>query len=150
VSAPSAVRVLVGLIADGRGRWLVNRRRPGQPLAGWWEFPGGKCRPGEAPRAALARELEEELGIEVLSAEPVFTLEHDYPDKRVLLDVWHVLRYAGEIVAREGQPLRWVTPAECRELELLEADGPIVERLAQLAESSSRSDQQIASSKRTS
>jgi 8-oxo-dGTP diphosphatase len=124
--------VLVGLLRDERGRWLVNRRRLGQPLAGWWEFPGGKRRPGEAARAALDRELHEELGIEVLAAEPLFTLTHDYPDKRVLLDVWRVREHRGVIEAREGQPLRWVSVEECRELELLEADWPIVERLAAL------------------
>lgn len=131
-SAPRAVDVVVGLIGDSLGRWLVNCRPPGTPLAGAWEFPGGKRQPGETPRAALERELREELGIEVLEAEPVLTLEHDYPDKRVRLDVWHVRRYRGEITAREGQPLQWVTVAECRQLALLEADWPIVERLGAL------------------
>lgn len=132
MSPPRAVHVLVGLITDGAGRWLLNCRRAGTPLAGFWEFPGGKCKLGEAPLAALKRELDEELGIEVLEAEPLLELVHDYPDKRVRLDVWRVSRYRGEAVAREGQPLRWVTPAECRELPLLEADWPIVERLNDL------------------
>lgn len=128
----SVLDVLVGLIGDGAGRWLVNCRPAGVPLAGFWEFPGGKRRPEEAPLAALKRELDEELGIDVLEAVPVFELVHDYPDKRVRLDVWHVLRYGGDAVAREGQPLRWVTVDECRRLPLLEADGPIVERLRTL------------------
>ena len=83
MSARRAVDVVVGLIGDSSGRWLVNCRPPGTPLAGSWEFPGGKRQPGEAPLAALKRELDEELGIEVLEAEPVLVLEHDYPDKRV-------------------------------------------------------------------
>ena len=87
----------------------------------------------KTPLAALKRELDEELGIEVLEAEPVLELVHDYPDKRVRLDVWHVRRYQRRVAAREGQPLRWVTVAECRELELLEADWPIVARLPLLA-----------------
>ena len=136
MSAPRAVDVVVGLIGDSSGRWLVNCRPPGTPLAGSWEFPGGKQQPGEAPLAALKRELDEELGIEVLEAEPVLVLEHDYPDKRVRLDVWHVRRYRGQATPREGQPLRWVTVAECRELPLLPADGPIVERLGSLGKSS--------------
>ena len=82
--------------------------------------------------AALKRELDEELGVEVLEAEAVLKLEHDYPDKRVRLDVWQVLRYRGKVTAREGQPLRWVTASECAELPLLEADWPIVARLMQL------------------
>ena len=128
-----AVDVVVGLINDSSGRWLVNCRPVGTPLAGSWEFPGGKRQPEEGALAALKRELDEELGIEVLDAQAVLTLEHDYPDKRVRLDVWHVRRYAGQVTARDGQPLRWVTVAECRELELLEADWPIVERLPLLA-----------------
>jgi 8-oxo-dGTP diphosphatase len=132
VSALPAVEVVVGLIGDDKGRWLVNCRPPGTPLAGSWEFPGGKRLPAEAPLEALKRELDEELGIEVLEAAAVLVLEHDYADKRVRLDVWHVRRYRGEAVAREGQPLRWVTADECRELELLEADWPIVERLGAL------------------
>jgi 8-oxo-dGTP diphosphatase len=133
MTALRAVDVVVGLIGDSSGRWLVNCRPPGAPLAGSWEFPGGKKEPGEAPLAALKRELDEELGIDVLEAEPVLVLEHDYPDKRVRLDVWHVLRYRGEATAREGQPLRWVTASECRELPFLPADWPIVERLRSLA-----------------
>jgi 8-oxo-dGTP diphosphatase len=132
VNTSPTVHVLVGLITDGRGRWLVNCRPAGTPLAGWWEFPGGKSRPDEEPRAALARELEEELGIEVLEAERTLTLVHDYHDKRVHLDVWCVRRYAGTVAAREGQELRWVTVGECRGLKLLEADWPIVERLESL------------------
>jgi 8-oxo-dGTP diphosphatase len=142
--------VAVGLISDSSGRWLVNCRPVGAPLAGSWEFPGGKRRPDETALAALERELEEELGIQVLDAVPVLELVHDYSDKRVRLDVWHVRRYRGEVTAREQQPLRWVTVAECRQLELLEADWPIVERLAALALEAAPDAQQIASSKRTS
>jgi 8-oxo-dGTP diphosphatase len=101
-------------------------------MAGFWEFPGGKRQPREAPLAALKRELDEELGIDVLEAEPLLELVHDYPDKRVLLDVWRVLRYDGEVAAREGQVLRWVTASECGELPLLDADWPIVARLESL------------------
>jgi len=124
--------VLVGLIGDAHGRWLVNQRRAGTHRAGAWEFPGGKRAPGEDRAAALGRELAEELGIEVLEAEPLLELVHDYPEKRVLLDVWLVRRYRGEVGAREGQPLRWVTVEELDGLALLEADGPIVEALRAL------------------
>jgi 8-oxo-dGTP diphosphatase len=149
VTERRVVEVVVGLIGDATGRWLVNCRPAGTPMAGSWEFPGGKRQPAETPLAALKRELDEELGIEVLEAEPALDLVHDYADKRVRLDVWHVRRYAGEVTAREGQPLRWVTVAECRQLAMLEADWPIVERLAVLA-GSEPSVQQIARSKRTS
>jgi 8-oxo-dGTP diphosphatase len=150
LSVPRAVDVVVGLIGDSAGRWLVNCRPPGTPMAGSWEFPGGKREPAESPLAALARELYEELGVEVLDAEHALALVHDYPDKRVRLDVWHVRSYRGDVTAREGQPLRWVTVAECRQLQLLEADWPIVERLAQLSQEAPRAAQQMASSNRTS
>ena len=132
MGAERVVDVVVGLISDGAGRWLVNCRPAGTPLAGSWEFPGGKREANEAPLAALKRELDEELGIDVLEARPLLELTHDYPDKRVRLDVWRVLRYRGDAVAREGQPLKWVTVEECRGLALLEADWPIIERLAAL------------------
>jgi 8-oxo-dGTP diphosphatase len=135
VNDPRAVDVVVGLIGDSSGRWLVSCRPAGRPLAGAWEFPGGKRQAGESPLAALKRELDEELGLEVLEADPVFVLEHDYPDKRVRLDVWHVLSFRGQATARERQPLRWVSVEECRDLPLLPADWPIVARLSALGAS---------------
>lgn len=132
----AAVHVLVGLVADGAGRWLVNERRAGTHMAGRWEFPGGKRQEHEEPFAALKRELKEELGIDVQHAEPLLELVHDYPDKRVRLDVWLVRAYSGEVIAREGQALKWASVAECRELPLLEADAPILRRLESLFVSS--------------
>lgn len=123
------VHVLVGLIGDAAGRWLVNQRRPGTHLAGAWEFPGGKLQPGEARFAALRRELDEELGIEVVAAEPLLELEHEYPDKHVRLDVWRVLDYRGVVTAREAQRLDWVAVDRLASLPLLAADLPIIEAL---------------------
>jgi 8-oxo-dGTP diphosphatase len=139
MSQPRAVEVVVGLIDDGAGRWLVNCRPAGTPLAGFWEFPGGKRQSGESPLAALKRELDEELGIEVLAAERVLELEHDYPDKRVRLDVWRVLEYRGTVTARERQPLRWVSESELLALPLLDADWPIVEHMTLLEKPRERS-----------
>jgi len=121
--------VLVGLIDDASGRRLVNQRRPGTDLEGFWEFPGGKRHADETPLAALRRELDEELGIDVLAAEPWLELLHDYPNKRVLLDVWRVIDYRGEVGAREGQALDWVAAARLSTLPLLPADLPIVDAL---------------------
>ncbi len=132
MSERRAVHVLVGLIGGEDGRWLVNQRRAGTHMAGFWEFPGGKLAPGEQPFQALCRELDEELGIEVLEAEPLLTLVHDYPDKRVLLDVWRVLRYGGDVEPREGQALRWAHVEDLAGLPLLEADEPIIDRLRAL------------------
>jgi 8-oxo-dGTP diphosphatase len=120
---------MVGLIEDGHGRWLINQRPAGKEMAGAWEFPGGKVGSGEEPLVALHRELHEELGIEVTAAEPLLTLEHDYPEKRVKLDVWRVLAYDGTPEPRERQVLRWVATAELAEAGLLPADRPIVDAL---------------------
>jgi 8-oxo-dGTP diphosphatase len=127
--ANEPVHVLVGLIGDADGRWLVSRRRPGTHLAGAWEFPGGKRRPDESRLAALCRELEEELGIVVAAAEPLLEVVHEYPDRCVRLDVWRVLDYRGVVAAREAQQLDWVPADRLAALPLLAADLPIIEAL---------------------
>ena len=127
--SPPRVDVVVGIVQDSTGRVLVNQRRPGTDLAGLWEFPGGKRHAGEGRQAALARELHEELGIAVVTAEPLLTLRHDYPDRRVHLDVWSVLKYSGEPRSREDQAIAWVYPQALSNLELLPADAPIVAEL---------------------
>ena len=123
------IDVVVALIRDSIGRILVSRRRPGSHMAGFWEFPGGKRDSGEAARDALARELDEELGIRVLTAEPFMSLDHRYPDRDVALDVWTVSAFDGEPRPLEGQQLEWVVPEGLREIGLLPADVEIVERL---------------------
>jgi 8-oxo-dGTP diphosphatase len=123
------VEVVVGLLCDADGRWLVNRRRPGTELADFWEFPGGKRASGEGRFEALRRELQEELGIELTVAEPFMELQHDYATKRVRLDVWRVQEYRGTIHGREGQALQWISLAAFGELALLDADWPIVAKL---------------------
>jgi 8-oxo-dGTP diphosphatase len=129
-AAAREVRVLVGVLERGDGLVLIGRRPKGKHMAGYWEFPGGKRRSGERRFDALKRELAEELGIEVLEAEPLVDLTHDYPDRRVLLDVWRVRNYAGEIAAQEGQELRWVDPRKLAASDLLPADQPIIDALS--------------------
>ena len=123
------VEVVAGLIADASGRVLVGRRKAGAHMEGYWEFPGGKRRPGEGPRGALERELREELGIVVLDAEFMAELTHRYPDRSVRLELWRVDRFEGEPSGREGQALRWAAPANLLALPLLPADRPLVEAL---------------------
>jgi mutator protein MutT len=128
-SVATEIHVLVGIIEDADGRVLVNQRRPGTHMAGFWEFPGGKRDEGETARGALCRELAEELGIDVLEAAPMLELVHQYPEKRVRLDVWRVERYAGEPRGLERQALRWVAAESLTEIGLLPADTPIVDAL---------------------
>ena len=123
------LEVVAGLITDASGRVLVGQRRAGTHMEGYWEFPGGKRRPGESPRGTLERELREELGIAVRGAEFMAELTHRYPDRCVRLEFWRVDRFDGEPNAREGQALKWVAPGNLPALPLLPADLPLVEAL---------------------
>lgn len=106
-----AVEVAIGLIRDPGGRVLVTRRTQGRHLAGLWEFPGGKVAAGEAPAAALARELHEELGVRVDAAVQCLTIDHAYSERSVRLHVFRVTAWSGAPVGREGQPMEWRLPA---------------------------------------
>jgi 8-oxo-dGTP diphosphatase len=128
------IDVAAAILIRPDGAVLLAQRPPGKVYPGYWEFPGGKLEPGEAPRHALERELAEELGIVVVSAEPFLEVSHAYPDRQVQLDVWAVAAYTGEPKPREGQPLRWVTVEELADTGLLAADRPIVAALRALAE----------------
>jgi len=120
------LHVAVGVLTDRNGRVLLTRRPAGKELAGLWEFPGGKIQPGETPRAALARELDEELGIRVERARPLIRIDHHYPHRRVLLEVMQVTRARGRATGREGQRLRWAAPETLLEHDLLAANRAIV------------------------
>jgi len=118
--------VAIGLLRDAAGRVLISRRAGDVHLPGLWEFPGGKCAQGEAPRSALDRELREELGVEVLEAAPILAIAHDYGDRSVDLAVFRVDAWRGEARPRERQPMRWVEPAELGALAFPEASRAIV------------------------
>lgn len=121
------VHVAVGVISDGGDRILVARRAADAHQGGLWEFPGGKVEQGEMVQQALHRELLEELAITTRRCEPLLIIEHDYADKPVLLDVWWIDAFDGEPHGREGQPLRWATGAELRELQFPAANAPIID-----------------------
>jgi 8-oxo-dGTP diphosphatase len=123
------IEVVAAVLRDRRGRVLIAERPTGKPLAGYWEFPGGKLEPDELAAAALRRELREELGIRVQAAYRLLQFSHDYPDKRVRLDVWRVTEFDGVPAAHEGQRLDWALPEELTGHDLLPADQPIVAAL---------------------
>ncbi|WP_418081360.1 Nudix family hydrolase [Thioalkalivibrio nitratireducens] len=116
----------VGLLRDTDGRVLITRRGRDTHLGGLWEFPGGKCAPGEPAGTALDRELREELGIGVLDAVETLVIPHRYPDRRVELRVFRVDCWNDAVVAREGQPLRWVRPEALAEFAFPAASRAIV------------------------
>lgn len=126
---PATTHVVAGILRDAQGRVLLAQRPAGKHLAGLWEFPGGKVEADEAPVDALARELREEIGIVVESAQPLIGIPHAYPDKTILLDVWQVTRYSGSVQAHEGQRLAWVEPEDLDRIQMPPADRPAIAAL---------------------
>jgi 8-oxo-dGTP diphosphatase len=123
-------RIIVSAAVVSRGgRYLVTRRLRGTHLEGLWEFPGGKCEPGETHVACLEREIFEELGCGVSVGEKLLSVGHDYPDRSVEL---HFFRcdLAGEPRPLLGQEIRWVPGAELRSLDFPPADEELITLLA--------------------
>ncbi len=125
--------VVAAALTDRAGRVLIAQRPRGKALAGRWEFPGGKVDAGESERGALARELREELGVEVLAARPLMRLTHAYEERDVELSLWIVERFAGEPRSLDAQALKWVLPAALAAEDILEADQPFITALRELA-----------------
>jgi len=123
------IRVVAAVLHAAGGQVLITQRPAGKSYAGLWEFPGGKVEPGELAEAALRRELHEELGIRIGACRPLLTLRHEYPERQVELLVWTVEHYAGVAQGLEGQALRWLRVPELRNIDMLPADLPIIERL---------------------
>lgn len=127
------VLVVAALIERG-GEVLVARRKEEGERAGLWEFPGGKVEPGEGERAALARELREELGVRVQVGELYARVEHIYPDLQVELALYrarlHELEDPRPLTAQE---LRWVPRRELPGLPFCEADVPLLTQVAEEA-----------------
>lgn len=119
---------------DDHGRVLLAKRPPGKAMAGLWEFPGGKVEPGERPRPALARELSEELGVEVALADlwPFTIASHRYDDFHLLMPLMLCRRWSGVPSAREGQDIAWATARALAAFPMPAADAPLVAELAPL------------------
>lgn len=105
--ATTVIDVVAGILRDRQGRVLLAQRPPGKPLAGLWEFPGGKIDAGEQPLQALARELREELGIDIGVARPLLRTSHPGGGQRIRLHAWTVVDWSGELQGLEGQALAW-------------------------------------------
>lgn len=127
--ATEVVHAAVAVIQRADGCVLLGQRPQGKPWAGWWEFPGGKIEAGEAAVDALGRELDEELGIEVIEATPWLTRVFAYPERTVQLHFFMVRQWRGEPHGREGQQLAWQQPGDLSVGPMLPANLPIVEAL---------------------
>jgi len=123
------VDVVIGAVIDDCQHVLIAKRQPGQHLAGLWEFPGGKVESGETLEQALARELNEELAIKVISPVPLCEIEHKYTEKTVCLHVFRILEFKGQAESKEGQTFQWVPISELRNFEFPEANTAIIDLL---------------------
>lgn len=123
------VDVVAAVIVQPDGRFLLARRPDGKPYAGYWEFPGGKVEAGESLFQALARELHEELGIEVKHAYPWLVRHFDYEHASVKLHFFRVVAWTGEPHGKESQLLAWQMPGSVDVAPLLPANGPILSAL---------------------
>jgi len=130
--SPAKPLVLVAAAALVRsdGRLLLAQRPKGKAMAGLWEFPGGKVEAGESPQGALARELKEELGVVVAEADmDAFSFaSHAYEKFHLLMPVFLIRQWGGEVQALEGQQLAWVSAGEIRSYPAPEADLPLFEQ----------------------
>ncbi|WP_272701247.1 (deoxy)nucleoside triphosphate pyrophosphohydrolase [Desulfovibrio sp. Fe33] len=122
------LEVVAGIVWRN-GEYLAVRRPDGGPMAGWWEFPGGKVEPGETREQALVREFREELDVTPLEFEYWRDLRHEYDEFRVHLYFYHINKYSGELKSVENQLMAWVDPACPLQLDFLPADTVIVEAL---------------------
>lgn len=111
------------------GRLLIAQRLPHSHLAGMWEFPGGKRKPGESLRECLVRELREELNIRVVVGELVDTIEYDYSEKTVCLKFFRCRYAGGDIQALGCQTFAWVRPDELGNYRFPPANEPLVKKL---------------------
>ena len=125
--------VAVALI-DADGRVLLSRRPEGKPMAGLWEFPGGKVEPHETPEAALIRELDEELAIDVSESclAPFAFASHGYDDFHLLMPLYVCRVWDGIVRPREGQRTTWVRPERLRGYPMPPADKPLVAMIEDL------------------
>ncbi|MCQ2091386.1 MAG: (deoxy)nucleoside triphosphate pyrophosphohydrolase [Fibrobacter sp.] len=126
------IEVVAGVIcrknAQGTTEFLATQRGYGD-YKGGWEFPGGKTEPGETPQQALARELKEELAIDVTVGEFITTVEHDYPGRHITMHCYFCEIVGGEPTLLEHEAARWLKVSELRSVEWLPADIAVVDAL---------------------
>ena len=123
------IQVTAGIIRNEFGQIYLTQRLEGQDFAQALEFPGGKVDTGETPEDALKRELEEEIGIHVLSAFPYESFRFDYPTKVIEFFFYLVEEWVGEPFGREGQEGFWVAQADLDESEFPPANSRLIQRL---------------------
>lgn len=130
-SRPGALRFVAAALIVRDGQVLIGQRRPDQPMASLWEFPGGKIEPGETAQQALARELSEELGIQATVGPRITRIRHNYRHGGAVdLQFFSVSEFTGEIANQIYQQVRWVKLHDLPRYEFLAADRGLVKDLA--------------------
>ena len=124
------IEVSAAVLLRADGAFLLAQRPAGKVYAGYWEFPGGKAEPGEPPEQALARELHEELGIDIAQAYPWLTRVFTYPHGTVRLRFYRVLSWEHEPHPREDQAIAWQAPGAPMAAPMLPANAPVLASLA--------------------
>jgi mutator protein MutT len=117
--------VVLAAVVERDGRFLVTRRLKDTHLSGYWEFPGGKCEPGESHEACLVRELREELDVSSTIGPEILTTEHQYPSKHVRLH-FRRCEITGDPTPMMGQEMRWITREEMKAMQFPEADRHLI------------------------
>ena len=132
--APKLVLVAAAALIDAAGRVLITRRPEGKPMAGLWEFPGGKVEAGETPEATLVRELKEELDIDTSASclAPLTFASHAYPDFHLLMPLYVCRKWQGIVRPTEGQQTKWVRARDLRGYDMPPADLPLIAPLIEL------------------
>ncbi|QCK84946.1 (deoxy)nucleoside triphosphate pyrophosphohydrolase [Phreatobacter aquaticus] len=128
------VFVVACALVDPDNRVLLAQRPEGKPMAGLWEFPGGKVEPGERPEQTLIRELREELAINVEEPclAPLTFASHAYETFQLFMPLWVCRRWEGQVRGAEGQRLAWVKPGRLRDYPMPAADEPLIPFLTEL------------------
>jgi 8-oxo-dGTP diphosphatase len=128
LETPRLLVVAACALVDADHCVLLTQRPAGKPMAGLWEFPGGKVFPGETPEACIIRELHEELGLDTAESclAPLTFASHAYPDFHLLMPLYVCRIWEGTPEAREGQALRWLRPRNMADLPMPPADKPLV------------------------
>uniref|UniRef100_A0A383V5X9 8-oxo-dGTP diphosphatase n=1 Tax=Tetradesmus obliquus TaxID=3088 RepID=A0A383V5X9_TETOB len=130
------VLVVAVALIDSQHRLLLAQRPPGKAMAGLWEFPGGKVDAGETPEAALVRELQEELSIQVepRDLQPLTFASHTYDSFHLLMPLYVCRKWSGQLRGVEGQQLAWVSPRQLHDYPMPAADVPLVAPVLQAME----------------
>jgi 8-oxo-dGTP diphosphatase len=134
MAAVKLTLVVACALIDVDKRVLIAQRPEGKPLAGFWEFPGGKVEAGERPETTLIRELREEIGITVKEdcLAPLTFASHAYDDFHLLMPLYICRRWEGQVIAREAQKLAWVRANKLRDYKMPPADLPLIPHLIDL------------------